>query len=84
MLTVDLPGAKFSIRSGEIVGLAGLMGAGRTELCNVLFGVTPAKEGSIEIEGRPVEIRSPKDAVAAGIAISGPPLPAGSFLWAYY
>src|SRR5690606_26911055 len=46
-LKVDLPGVSFSIREGEIVGLAGLMGAGRTELCRTLFGVTPASEGQV-------------------------------------
>jgi ABC-type sugar transport system ATPase subunit len=68
-LVVDLPGAKFSIRAGEIVGLAGLMGAGRTELCQTLFGVTPAAEGEIHVSGRPVSIRSPRQAVDAGIAL---------------
>jgi ABC-type sugar transport system ATPase subunit len=69
MLHVDLPGAKFNVAAGEIVGIAGLMGAGRTELCQTLFGVTPATEGEIRIAGKPVEIRSPRDAVAAGIAL---------------
>jgi ABC-type sugar transport system ATPase subunit len=69
MLAVDLPGAKFKVAAGEIVGIAGLMGAGRTELCQTLFGVTPATQGEIRIAGKPVEVRSPRDAVAAGIAL---------------
>ncbi len=68
-LRVDLPGIEFTLRAGEIVGLAGLMGAGRTELCQTLFGVTPAIEGAIYIGGEPVSIRSPQDAVDAGIAL---------------
>lgn len=69
VLQVDLPGAKFTLREGEIVGLAGLMGAGRTELCQTLFGVTPAVEGEITVEGRPVTPKSPSEAVKAGIAL---------------
>lgn len=57
------------IKAGEIVGLAGLMGAGRTELCRVLFGLDPATSGSIEVAGRTVRPRSPREAVAAGIAL---------------
>lgn len=69
VLSVDLPGAKFTIRAGEILGIGGLMGAGRTELCQTLFGVTPATEGEIRVDGRPVVVRSPKEAVQAGIAL---------------
>jgi ABC-type sugar transport system ATPase subunit len=59
----------FEIRSGEIVGLAGLMGAGRTELCRMLFGADPPEHGSIEIEGRICAFRSPRDAIRAGVAL---------------
>ena len=69
VLKVRLPGANFSVHAGEIVGIAGLMGAGRTELCQTIFGITPASEGSISIEGTATEIRSPRDAVDAGIAL---------------
>lgn len=69
VLSVDLPGAKFSIRAGEILGIGGLMGAGRTELCQTLFGVTPATEGEIRVDGKPVVIRSPREAAQAGIAL---------------
>ena len=55
------------VRAGEILGLAGLVGAGRTELARILFGITPADSGSITLAGKPVEIRSPREAVEAGI-----------------
>ncbi|MFI5454129.1 MAG: sugar ABC transporter ATP-binding protein [Isosphaerales bacterium] len=56
------------VRAGEILGLAGLVGAGRTELARVLFGLTPADSGLIRLRGRPVVIDSPARAVALGIA----------------
>jgi rhamnose transport system ATP-binding protein len=56
------------ILAGEVVGLAGLVGAGRTELGRTLFGITPLDSGSISIAGQTVTIRSPRDAVAARIA----------------
>jgi len=56
------------VRAGEVVGLAGLVGAGRTELARVLFGLTPANAGDILLNGQPVTIRSPREAVAHGIA----------------
>ena len=58
-----------TIRAGEIVGMAGLVGAGRTELCHALFGVDTVSSGKIAVAGKPVEIRSPQAAVAAGIAL---------------
>jgi rhamnose transport system ATP-binding protein len=54
--------------AGEIVGLAGLVGAGRTELARILFGLTPADAGEILLNGRHVTIHSPPEAVAHGIA----------------
>ncbi|MBW7893507.1 MAG: sugar ABC transporter ATP-binding protein [Opitutaceae bacterium] len=56
------------LRAGEILGLAGLVGAGRTELARVLFGLTPADAGEIVLNGNAVRIASPQDAVAQGIA----------------
>ncbi len=59
----------FEIRAGEIVGLGGLMGAGRTELCRVLFGLDPCRQGDIEIAGKRIFPKSPRDAARAGIAL---------------
>jgi rhamnose transport system ATP-binding protein len=57
-----------SLRRGEIVGLAGLVGSGRTELAQIIFGLTPADAGQILVRGVPVRIGSPDAAIAAGIA----------------
>lgn len=59
----------FTLREGEIVGMAGLMGAGRTELCRALFGIDAIDSGTVTIAGQPVRIHSPRDAVRAGIAL---------------
>ena len=59
----------FSLRAGEIVGMAGLIGAGRTELCRALFGVDAVDRGTVRILGNAVRIRSPRDAVEAGLAL---------------
>jgi len=56
------------VRAGEIVGLAGLVGAGRTELACVLFGITPADAGEIHLNGQRATIGSPQEAVAHGVA----------------
>jgi rhamnose transport system ATP-binding protein len=61
-------GVNLTVRAGEIVGLAGMVGAGRTELARVLFGLTPADSGVVRLRGRPVLIDSPARAVALGIA----------------
>jgi rhamnose transport system ATP-binding protein len=58
----------FELRSGEILGLAGLVGSGRTELCGVLFGLTPADEGEIVLRGESVRVPSPRQAKVLGIA----------------
>jgi ribose transport system ATP-binding protein len=57
------------LREGEILGLAGLMGSGRSELARALFGIDPIDSGEILIRGRRVSIRSPKDAIEAGIGM---------------
>jgi len=57
-----------AVRAGEILGLAGLMGAGRTELAGVLFGLTPADSGQVLVRGCPVAVRSPSEAIRHGIA----------------
>jgi ABC-type sugar transport system ATPase subunit len=59
----------FTLRAGEIVGMAGLMGAGRTELCRALFGIDPIDSGTISIGGQRMHIHSPRDAVRAGVAL---------------
>ena len=59
----------FALRRGEIVGMFGLVGAGRTELLQTLFGVMPALGGSVWIDGRKTAVRSPIDAVLAGLAL---------------
>jgi rhamnose transport system ATP-binding protein len=56
-----------TLRAGEILGLAGLVGAGRSELAQVIFGITPADRGEIRIAGHPVTIRSPSAAKRLGI-----------------
>ena len=58
-----LQGIDLEVRAGEILGIAGLAGSGRTELAQALFGVVPFDEGTMEIEGRPVRVRSPREAI---------------------
>jgi len=58
----------FDIHEGEVLGIAGLVGAGRTELARLVFGADPKVSGSIAVDGRQVGVRSPKDAIEAGIA----------------
>ena len=55
------------VRAGEIVGLAGLAGPGRTEVARALFGVEPFTAGVVELNGKPIRIRSPRQAIRAGI-----------------
>ncbi len=59
-----------AVRGGEIVGMAGLVGAGRTELAEALFGLRPLLRGEVRLDGRPVSIRSPSDAIAAGLLLA--------------
>jgi rhamnose transport system ATP-binding protein len=63
-----IAGVSLDVRAGEIVGLAGLVGAGRTELARVLFGITPADGGEISLNGKAAKIRNPREAIAHGIA----------------
>jgi ribose transport system ATP-binding protein len=60
-------GANFQLRQGEVLGLAGLVGAGRTELARLIFGADKRKSGEVYLEGRKLEIKEPKDAIRAGI-----------------
>jgi ribose transport system ATP-binding protein len=64
-----LRGVDLELREGEILGLAGLMGSGRTELCRALFGIDPITSGDIVVHGRRLSVRSPEDAIAAGFAL---------------
>ncbi len=57
------------VRSGEIVGISGLVGAGKTELCKTLFGALSKKSGSVSINKKELNIKSPYDAVCKGIAL---------------
>jgi ribose transport system ATP-binding protein len=57
----------FEVARGEIVGFAGLLGAGRTETARLVFGVDRARSGSMQIEGKPYEPQKPKEAIAAGL-----------------
>lgn len=63
----DLHDVSFAVKKGEILGFAGLMGAGRTELARAIFGAEPPDKGEIIVHGQPRTIRSPADAVRAGI-----------------
>ena len=58
----------FDLRKGEILGVSGLMGAGRTEIARAIFGADKLDSGEIRINGKPIQIRSPQDAVEAGIS----------------
>lgn len=59
----------FSLHAGEILGFAGLVGAGRTETMRVLFGADKRKSGEVYVEGKPVHLDTPGDAIALGIAL---------------
>lgn len=59
----------FSVKQGEILGFAGLMGSGRTEILETLFGVRKKQSGTVKLNGKPVEIKSTGDAVKAGMAL---------------
>ena len=59
----------FKVHRGEVVALAGLMGAGRTEVVSAIYGLQPASEGQIYLKGKPISIRNPEDALAAGIGM---------------
>ena len=63
------PAVSFSVRRGEIVGVAGLVGSGRTETMRALFGADPKIAGGVFIEGARVEINSPRDAVRHGLSL---------------
>jgi len=62
-------GISFQLRKGEVLGLAGLIGSGRTQLAELIFGVKPPTAGRILFQGRPVRPRTPRHAIAHGIAL---------------
>jgi ribose transport system ATP-binding protein len=62
-----LKDCSFEVRSGEILGFAGLVGAGRTELARAVFGADHIDSGTVELEGKKLNIRNPRDAIEAGI-----------------
>ena len=62
-----LAGIDLEVRAGEIVGVAGLQGAGRTSLVRALFGADPFTEGTVEVDGAPHMLRSPRAGIAAGM-----------------
>ena len=72
LTNLTLPGKfydiSFEVKKGEIVGLGGLVGAGRTDVAQAIFGIAPAVSGTIEVNGKPAEIKIPNDAIALGIA----------------
>jgi len=57
----------FSIHAGEVVGIAGLVGAGRTDIAHAIFGLDPEAEGRVEVAGIPLGLRSPAEAMRAGV-----------------
>ncbi len=64
----EYAGISFDLRKGEILGLYGLVGAGRTESMQGLFGITPTTRGTVSLNGEALAIHSPSDAIAAGIS----------------
>ncbi|MEE2714739.1 MAG: sugar ABC transporter ATP-binding protein [Verrucomicrobiota bacterium] len=63
-------GISFQVHTGEIVGLAGLVGAGRTELLQTLFGITPAAGGTMRVNGKEIAPKNPLEAIRIGIALA--------------
>ncbi|MHA7773547.1 sugar ABC transporter ATP-binding protein [Roseibium sp. M-1] len=63
----EIRDVSFSVKKGEILGFAGLMGAGRTEVARAIFGADPRDSGEIRVHGKPCSISKPSDAVKAGI-----------------
>jgi rhamnose transport system ATP-binding protein len=61
-------GVTFDVRHGEVLGMAGLVGSGRTDVALALFGIAPADRGDIELDGQPISISFPRDALRHGIA----------------
>ncbi len=65
----DVQDVSFEIRRGEVLGMTGLVGAGRTEMARLVFGADRRGEGEIRLDGKLLTIRNPRDAIAAGICL---------------
>jgi ribose transport system ATP-binding protein len=63
----NISGVSFTVRAGEVLGVAGLMGAGRSEILKTLFGINRRTAGTVALEGMPLEVTRPRDAIGAGI-----------------
>lgn len=70
LCSADVTDISFDVRSGEVLGIAGLVGAGRSELAHALVGNEPVRRGQVLVDARPVRIRSPRDAMRAGIGFA--------------
>ena len=72
VVTAAFPGRRvnLALRRGEILGLAGLVGSGRTSLARALFGADPILAGEMRLHGRPVRVRSPREAIAQGLYLA--------------
>jgi ABC-type sugar transport system ATPase subunit len=69
LVTKDVKDVSFKLHKGEVLGFAGLVGAGRTEVMRAVFGADPIVSGEIKMEGKPVRFKSPSDAIKNGIAL---------------
>jgi ABC-type sugar transport system ATPase subunit len=70
LVTDDVRDVSLEVRAGEVVGLGGLVGAGRSELALAVVGAVPIHEGGVEVAGKPVQLRGPGDALRAGIGFA--------------
>lgn len=69
LVSYAVKGVSFELHKGEVLGFAGLVGAGRTEVVRAIFGADPVLSGEIKLEGKTVKFKRPKDAIDAGIAL---------------
>ena len=60
-------GCSLDLHAGEVLGIAGLVGAGRTELARLIFGAEPRTRGEVTVDGKPLNLRTPRDAIDAGL-----------------
>ncbi len=67
--TRGVQGVSFILHKGEVLGLGGVLGSGRTEIARALFGLDPLTAGTISVEGRPLRLKGPGDAIRAGLAL---------------